>query len=538
MTSPKIQKDLAQACADLTVKAIISYLDDDYFSLLVDEARDVAIKEQMAVVLWYVNKKGSIVKCFIGIIHVSDTTAQSLKHAIDGLFSKLGLSLSKCRGQGYDGASNMRGEFKGLKSLILADNKSAFYIHCFAHQLQLALVKVAKHYKKIQEFFDMLQKMATVVGGSCKRKEILLMNQYEQIVERIARGEILTGKGLNQETTLKRPGDTRWGSHFGTVTSVISLFSPIISLMKIIEDEPKNDAARTDAGCILYTMEDFEFAFLLHLMKLILGISYELSQALQRKDQDLLNAIGLVKVVKSRLQEVRDNGFDELLQETNIFAKKYDIDIPNMEDVYCPKGRSRRRLESFTFLHYFKVELFNRVIDTQVQELDDRFDNVNTKLLECLSCLDPRDSFATFDKEKLIEFARFYPLEFDELADIPFLSSSLSNFIVDVRADSDFVNLKRISELALKMVEKGKDIVYPLVYLLIKLALLLPVATASVERVFSAMTFVKDKLRNRISDDWFNGCMLTYVERDIFDKIDDEDIMQYFQAMKNRRMLL
>ncbi|KAK4256472.1 hypothetical protein QN277_009328 [Acacia crassicarpa] len=538
LTSPKIQKDLCQACADLTVKAIISDLGDDYFSLLVDEARDVAIKEPMAVVLQYVNKQGFIVERFIGIIHVSDTTAQSLKASIDGLFSKLGLSLSKCCGQGYDGSSNMRGEFKGLKSLILADNTSAFYIHCFAHQLQLALVKVVKHHKKIQEFFDMLQKRATVVGGSCKRKEILQMNQYELIVERIASGEIPTGKGLNQETTFKQHGDTHWGSHFGTVTSVISLFSPITSLMKIIEDEPKNDAVRIDAGCILYAMEDFEFVFLLHLMKLILGISYELSQALQRKDQDILNAIGLVKVVKSRLQEVRDNGFDELLQETNLFANKYDIDIPNMDDVYCPKERSRRRLESFTFFHYFKVELFNTVIDTQIQELNDRFDNVNTKLLECLSCLDPRDSFANFNKEKLIEFARFYPLEFDKLADIPFLSSSLGNFIVDVRADSNFGNLQTISNLALKMVEKRKDIVYPLVYLLIKLALVLPVATVSVEQVFFAMTFVKDKLRNRISDDWFNSCVVTYVERDIFATIDDEEIMQYFQGMKNRRMLL
>ncbi|KAK4280853.1 hypothetical protein QN277_012420 [Acacia crassicarpa] len=308
--------------------------------------------------------------------------------------------------------------------------------------------------------------------------------------------------------------------------------------MKVFEDDPKNDAARTDAGCILYAMEDFEFAFLLYLMKLILGISYELSQALQRKDQDLLNAIGLVMVVKSRLQEVRDNGFDKLLQETNIFANKYDIDIPNMNDVYCPRGRSRRRLESFTFLYYFKVELFNTVIDTQVQELNDRFDNVNTKLLECLSCLDPRDSFANFNNEKLIEFARFYPSKFDELADIPFLSSNLDNFIIDVRADSDFVNLQTISDLALKMVEKKNDIVYPLVYLLIKLALVLPVATASVERVFSAMTFVKNKLLNRINDDWFNSCMLTFVERDIFDTIDDEDIMKYFQGMKNRRMIL
>ncbi|KAK4270892.1 hypothetical protein QN277_019658 [Acacia crassicarpa] len=155
-----------------------------------------------------------------------------------------------------------------------------------------------------------------------------------------------------------------------------------------------------------------------------------------------------------------------------------------------------------------------------------------------MSCLDPRDSFANFNQEKLIEFARFYPLEFDELADISFLSSSLGNFIVDMIADSDFVNLQTISDLALKMVEKRKDIVYPLIYLLIKLTLVLPISTASVEQVFSAMTFVKDKLRSLISDDWFNSCMLTYVERDIFDKIDDEDIMQYFQGMKNRRMIL
>jgi G:T-mismatch repair DNA endonuclease (very short patch repair protein) len=52
--------------------------------------------------------------------------------------------LSRVRGQGYDGASNMQGEFNGLKSLILKEHKCAFYVHCFAHQLQLALVAVAK----------------------------------------------------------------------------------------------------------------------------------------------------------------------------------------------------------------------------------------------------------------------------------------------------------------------------------------------------------------------------------------------------------
>ena len=103
----------------------------------------------MAIVLQYVNEKGNVVEFFLGVEHVTSTTASSLKGKIDAMLSRHGLSISKCRGQGYDGASNMNGEFKGLKTLILRENESAYYIHCFAHQLQLALVAVAKKHSDI-----------------------------------------------------------------------------------------------------------------------------------------------------------------------------------------------------------------------------------------------------------------------------------------------------------------------------------------------------------------------------------------------------
>ena len=51
MTSPDIQKEICQACAEQTTKAIISDLGDRRFAILVDEARDASIKEQMAFVL-------------------------------------------------------------------------------------------------------------------------------------------------------------------------------------------------------------------------------------------------------------------------------------------------------------------------------------------------------------------------------------------------------------------------------------------------------------------------------------------------------
>jgi hypothetical protein len=55
-------------------------------------------------------------------------------------------------------------------------------------------------------------------------------------------------------------------------------------------------------------MQSFEFVFILHLMKKVLGITHELCQALQRSDQDIVNTMKLVKMSKLKLQAIRDNG--------------------------------------------------------------------------------------------------------------------------------------------------------------------------------------------------------------------------------------
>ncbi|CAK8576118.1 unnamed protein product [Lathyrus sativus] len=74
-----------------------------------------------------------------------------------------------------------------------------------------------------------------------------------------------------------------------------------------------------------------------------------------------------------------------------------------------------------------------------------------------------------------------------------------------------------------------------MVYLLLKLALLLHVATTTVERSFSAMNFMKNQLRNRMSYEFLNDCLITYIESDIFDSVENEKILQHFQNMKTHR---
>lgn len=67
-------------------------------------------------------------------------------------------------------------------------------------------------------------------------------------------------------------------------------------------------------------------------MKTVLGLPFKLSQAFQRKKQDIVNAIKLVQIAKQRLQEVRTNGWYSLLDEVSSFCIKFEIDIRKMNE--------------------------------------------------------------------------------------------------------------------------------------------------------------------------------------------------------------
>ncbi|XP_060195372.1 uncharacterized protein LOC132624643 [Lycium barbarum] len=211
MTSPMIQKYIVSACKIETIKAILEELNGDYFSLVVDESFDVSRKEQMAIVLRYIDRNGFVMERLLDIVHVQDTSALSLKRAIVNLLAQHSLSLSHVRGQCYDGASNMQ------------------------------------------------------------------------------------------------------------------------------------------------------------------GITNELNKCLQKKDQDLANAMLLVEVAKRRLQAYRDDGWNSLIAKVSLFCIKHGILIPNFEDPYVSSLRSRRRLGDNKVSHHYHVEVFCNIIDWQLQELKDRF---------------------------------------------------------------------------------------------------------------------------------------------------------------------
>ena len=167
------------------------------FCIVVDEAHDKSVREQMAVVLRFVDKDGFVRERFFGVVYVSDTVAFTLKKEIYSLLSSYNLDIQNIRGQGYDGASNMRGESNGLQALISHDCPYAYYIHCFAHHLQLALVVASKAVIPIGKFFDRLAFIINIVGASCKRNKQLKLAQDAKFAYLIDIDELETGRGLN-----------------------------------------------------------------------------------------------------------------------------------------------------------------------------------------------------------------------------------------------------------------------------------------------------------------------------------------------------
>ena len=107
-------------------------------------------------------------------------------------------------------------------------------------------------------------------------------------------------------------------------------------------------------------------------MYIILGYTNELSECLQRRDQDILNAISLVNVTKKRMQKLRSDSWDNFLEKVTSFCDKHVVKVPAMDGDYVPYEKSARkaRARKQTNDNYFRKEVYIGVIKQVSQKLD------------------------------------------------------------------------------------------------------------------------------------------------------------------------
>ncbi|XP_073294543.1 uncharacterized protein [Primulina huaijiensis] len=221
---------------------------DKCFCILVDEARDISKREPMAIFLRFVNNHG---------------------------------------------VTNMRGAWNGLQALFLRDCLYAYYVHCFAHRLQLTLVSATKDVSVIWEFFSNLDNIDNIVTSSTKRIAELHDAQINEIKNLLASGERDSGTGANRIGNLQRAGATCWSSHYESVRSLISMYSATCKVFEVLSHSP-NGRANSEVLGIYRNMKNFEFVFILHLMHKIMRTTDTPCRILQRKTHDILATITFV----------------------------------------------------------------------------------------------------------------------------------------------------------------------------------------------------------------------------------------------------
>ncbi|XP_062028831.1 uncharacterized protein LOC133744806 [Rosa rugosa] len=355
-------------------KAIREEINDSKFCIIVDEARDESKKEQMAIVLRFVDKDGFIRERFFGLVHVSDTKASTLQKGIYSVLSNHNLDIQNIRGQGY------------------------------------------------------------VVQVICE----VLMNIIDE------------GKSLQAG----------------------------------------------DADSAYESMTSYQFVFILHLMEELMENTNELCLALQSQSQDILNSMSLSST-KAFIQKLRDDGCDTLFAKVNSFCEACNIDIPDMNARYVGRGgRARHQQDDWAVQHYYQVDIFYAAIDSQLQELNNRFNEHAVELLILSSALDPSEISKCFKIDAICQLVeKFYPHDFADHEKLQ-LKKQLEFFEYDVVKDQEFKSISTISDLSQWLVRTKRSTRYPLVYRVIVLVLTLPVSTTTTERSFYAMRIVKTRLCN------------------------------------------
>ncbi|XP_023761575.2 uncharacterized protein LOC111910009 [Lactuca sativa] len=436
-TSGDIQKEILSIIANKVRKHIRSEVGDSYFCVMVDESRDESKKEQMAIVLRFVDAEGII----------REVCASSKRH-------------------------------------------------------------------------DELQK--------AKATEI------EHLLEL---SEIESNKGLNQVGTLRRAGDTRWGSYFHPVCSFLNMFDCTrVVLQRIIDDVSATYSQCGDADVAYCYLKSFEFVLIIHLMKEVMGKTDILSQALQKKSQYILNVMELVSATKEILNDFRNNGWDSLLEQVKNFCDQHQVDMPYMQAPYTStQYRPRKNDNQFTLEHFYRVDLFTSTLDKQLHELNSRFNDQGMELLSLSSTLVSKEHSKMINVDQIcLLVEKYYPEDFTEQERIQ-LRYQLDIFNIDMIKNNKLSRVSTIADLCKVLVEPQKRETYYLLDRVVQLILTLPVSTATTNRGFSAMKIFKSCIRNKMSDDFLANNLVVYIEREIAENIDTKSVIDEFKDLKGRR---
>lgn len=538
--SAEIQDEMISIIANKIRSELSSDITDaGEFSLICDEVSDVANGEWITVVIRYV-KGAAIKECLLHIVPICDLHANALCATVTKTLMDNNVRIAKIVAQCYDGASNMSGQYGGLQAKIkevVGDH--AAYIHCYAHVLNLVNCDTMKNNRLADNIFGTLQKLYAFIEGSPKRHHV-----YISCIDEHCPGA--TGKQLLQTLC-----NTRWSARADNLEVVVNCFPAIVAALTVFKEDG-------DANGLLHTMKTLNFMFGVHVLHRILKYCKSASDCLQTEDLDLAAAVIGIADLTRKLQDMRTDAecrsqYDLAISKMHELSTKFPDFLQSaeaagtaMDTVEKPK-RSRKvpkRLQDCvndTFLaetpvtdvyDKLRVDFYFPVLDLVLVNLRERFEGKNKVIMDGVAALQFNSLDVSSSVKAVENFAELY------IHCGVSVSECSAQFELAVNnkllCDRSPKTLKTAWEV---FCEHNLTLLYGQLAKLLKIAVTLPVTSASAERVHSKVKLVKTALRSTSADERMSDLIQIYVERSIADNLGLGQLVSEF-ALKPRKLLL
>jgi len=163
--SPTIQNEFIEILGNKVRKTIIEEIKKaKYFCIIFDSTPDISHKNQISQIIRYVvidENEVNVKESFIDFIQTKGKSAEELSSAILKKLENDGLDIHNCRGQVYDNAAVMAGKHSGVQKRIKEISKTAEFVACADHSLNLACVHAASVAVNSVTFFGIIERLFT-----------------------------------------------------------------------------------------------------------------------------------------------------------------------------------------------------------------------------------------------------------------------------------------------------------------------------------------------------------------------------------------
>ncbi|XP_025192026.1 zinc finger MYM-type protein 1-like [Melanaphis sacchari] len=524
------------------------------FAVIIDTTTDVSNQEQFTVILRYIDE-GKPQERLVALETAADSTGLGMFKMFCSITEKHNIKWkTQMIAQTYDCAASMQGKYSGLKTRIQVENPRAMFTWCFAHKLNLVIVDTCDCCINTKTFFG-------DVGAL-----IEFMRARKRTAACVECQKILNPK--EQKRRIKRFSNTRWISHDRALVVIQEKYPALLKALENISKANDSDRDTTSmAKNLISVITSFQFVLVLVLMRKIFSISTEVSNYLQSKSIDFMQAIKMVNVAKNRLKMVRtDEGCTEIINTAKEFATKNNLLQCDFKVIRARKkkimpGELSRDEVLCSPADLFRCDVCFKVLDAIITSIDIRF-NDSQEILKDLSLLTSERMLSIKTKKQLPDNAfqqlsNWININTTKLqCEYLTFSNSLNDLFNDTNPtytskpvnkesegtdqppdiSSEISDESEIEEAStanmscldiLGLLSRHNLIAaFPNLYLAYKALCIIPASSASAERSFSKVKIVKTRLRSSIGQNRLESLLILSSEKDI--EIDRDEAINIF----------